>query len=373
MDKDPNSFNNINILEKLLIPIICFILLKRNSLIFNLNYENNNIIVFFNKKIVIKFDFDKEFLTSPYGPGYLLRSLLESLKTYNGKCNYDQWNLNYTEIAKNEDKNLFFYIFWQKEFCKYAPQVGTTKMRNVLIGPIFVPDSYLHFPNNKRCIERNFSNTLNMLGACIIHSFRVRNHLMNLSGTADKQYKYGIMRACTNLSPSPLKSFKDRNIDIILYEKYSDENRKKDGRLLYQLLADKNFTIKRISYHGVVRGTSRYNHHSLKKFSNNAKFIIYFSFWDTGAIALKEIQNFGVYSFTVQKDLVIDNRTGFFVPELDGQIKKAVNIIVEQMKLINNENYNTTKFAEINQNINNCHRSLDDLCNVALKLNQNLY
>ena len=39
----------------------------------------------------------------------------------------------------------------------------------------------------------------------------------------------------------------------------------------------------------------------------NSKYIIYFSFYDTGAIGLKEIQNYGVFAFSHQKDLVINN------------------------------------------------------------------
>ena len=32
--------------------------------------------------------------------------------------------------------------------------------------------------------------------------------------------------------------------------------------------------------------------------ANNSKFIVYFSFFDTGAIDLKEIQNHGVFTFS---------------------------------------------------------------------------
>ena len=47
----------------------------------------------------------------------------------------------------------------------------------------------------------------------------------------------------------------------------------------------------------------------MKELANNSKFIIYFSFFDTGAIGLKEIQNYGVIAFSLQKEFIIDNET----------------------------------------------------------------
>ena len=70
------------------------------------------------------------------------------------------------------------------------------------------------------------------------------------------------------------------------------------------------------------------------KLANNAKFIIYFSFYDTGAIGLKEIHNYGVIAFTHQKEFVISNDTSFFVPELadEDNIDSAYKIILNKSK-----------------------------------------
>ena len=72
------------------------------------------------------------------------------------------------------------------------------------------------------------------------------------------------------------------------------------------------------------------------RLAKNSKFIIYFSFFDTGAIGLKEIQNIGVLAFSYQKDLVIDKETSFFVPELanENDMKNAFNIIIKKINNI---------------------------------------
>ena len=56
---------------------------------------------------------------------------------------------------------------------------------------------------------------------------------------------------------------------------------------------------------------------------------LYFSFYDTSEIDLKEIDNYGVICFTNQNEFVIDNETSFFISELtnidtfkDKRIKK---------------------------------------------------
>ena len=102
----------------------------------------------------------------------------------------------------------------------------------------------------------------------------------------------------------------------------------------------------------------------MKYLANNSKFIIYFSFFDTGAIGLKEIQNYGVFAFSHQKDLIIHKDTGFYVPELANKkdINKAYKIIMKKIETITNLNPSTKSFAKINQKINNCQNALNDLC-----------
>ena len=106
----------------------------------------------------------------------------------------------------------------------------------------------------------------------------------------------------------------------------------------------------------------------MEKLANDSKFIIYFSFFDTGAIGLKEIQNHGVFTFSHQKDLVIDKDTSYFVPELatKGNMKYAYKIIFEKMNIITKLNPNTKLISKKNQEINKCQNSLNDLCKSLL-------
>ena len=104
------------------------------------------------------------------------------------------------------------------------------------------------------------------------------------------------------------------------------------------------------------------------KFELNLKFLfeydIYFSFYDTGAIGLKEIQNYGVICFTHQKEFAIDNETSFFISELANidNINIAFNKIMDIIEKISKSNINTELIAKKNQIINKCENSLIDLC-----------
>ena len=98
--------------------------------------------------------------------------------------------------------------------------------------------------------------------------------------------------------------------------------------------------------------------------ANNSKFIVYFSFYDTGAIGLKEIQNYGVFAFSHQLDLVIDNTTSFFVPELanNNNMLYAYKKIMQKIETIIKSHPNSKLIAKKNQEINKCENALEDLC-----------
>ena len=111
-----------------------------------------------------------------------------------------------------------------------------------------------------------------------------------------------------------------------------------------------------------------YNKEKMMKLANDTKFIIYFSFYDTGAIGLKEIQNYGVFAFTHQKDLVIDKETSFYIPELStiDNITLASEKIINIIDIVSKKNPNSELIAKKNQMINNCQNSLKDLCKSLL-------
>lgn len=318
--------------------------------------------------ILVKIDFNEKFKEFNGGPGSLMRGLLESSKTFQGKCKFEKWAINYTEIEQNQNDHQFFFLPQGPEFCKRVPKIFSerpNKLRNVLFGPFMAPIVWYRFPNKRYCVERNFSRTLDMIGSYVVHSNRVKDHLTHRSGTIEKADKIQIMQACTNFVPHKIKPFYKRKWDVILYEKYSDSDRKKDGSSLYNLLLSANLSIKRLSYRGSVEGAPGYNNSVLMETANDSRFIVYYSFWDTGAISLKEIQNFGVYSFSVQKDLVY-NETGLYVRELNRNVKKASKIIIKHINQIYKKGIDTQKMADFNQYKNSCQRSLEDLCNIAV-------
>ena len=102
--------------------------------------------------------------------------------------------------------------------------------------------------------------------------------------------------------------------------------------------------------------------------ANNSKFIISFSFYDTGAIGLREIQNFGVFAFSHQKDLVIDENTSFLIPELTNEydMEPAYKKIMSIIEIITISEPNINLIAKKNQEINKCEKTLDDLCDGIL-------
>ena len=169
--------------------------------------------------------------------------------------------------------------------------------------------------------------------------------------------KFIIVRACTYIMPKDIKPFADRKIDILFFEKFTDSDRRNQAEELVRLFNNEGKKLLRLKY-------GNYTKDQIYEISNDSKFIIYFSFYDTGAIGLKEIQNFGVFAFTLQKDLAIHNKTSLYIPELENidNMQPAFNIIIQNMKNISDSNPNTEIMARINQEINKCERALDDMC-----------
>ena len=167
--------------------------------------------------------------------------------------------------------------------------------------------------------ERRFREILQSIKAVVVHSKRVRDHLASRSNNADLLNKFILFRPCTYLKQKDIKPFNERKIDIIFYEKYPDLNRRKQGKELLKLLNNTNKTIAKLERGKYVRTEQ-------SSLAYDSKFVIYFSFYDRGALALKEIQNYGVIAFSHQLDLVFSTQTGFYIPKLDNDdIKPAFN------------------------------------------------
>ena len=230
------------------------------------------------------------------------------------------------------------------------------RTNSLLLGPCFVPNCWSKFPMDIYWKERRFREILQSIKAVVVHSKRVRDHLASRSNNTDLLNKFILFRPCTYLKPKDIKPFNERNVDIIFYEKYADLKRRKQGKELLKFL---NNTNKKIAT--LERG--KYVRNEQSSLAYDSKFVIYFSFYDTGALALKEIQNYGVIAFSHQLDLVFSNQTSFYIPELEyDDMKPAFNKIMKIIDDVSKKNPDTKIIAEINQEYSNCERALDDLC-----------
>ena len=290
---------------------------------------------------------------SKRGPGNFINGINQILPfCWNKCCFFSSFKNNFYV-----EPDLYFIPyprFNEKQFDEFIIKGLVHKM---ILGPIFVPKKWNTFPNPKIWMERRFSQILELAKGVAVHSYRVRDYLAKRINTFKNLKKFKIVRPCSNFQPKIVNNFVQRKIDIIFFEKYADLNRRKQGSILLNLLKNTSKTVTSIKY-------GYYNKQDISEIANNSKFIIYFSFFDTGAIGLKEIQNYGVISFFHQKEFIIDKESSFYIPELSYKnsieiaFKKIMNIIEKISRL----NVQTQLIAKKNQMINKCENSLIDLC-----------
>jgi len=307
------------------------------------------------KQILIEVDISRANFHG-HGPIQLQKAISKVLPYETRHCKFIPANGIYiTNLPKKI--NYFYLSYPQISEKDFNESLINNMAKNLLLGPSFAPSNMKKFPNHRLWPERRFREVLESIKAFVVHSIRIRDFMASKSNNNDLINKFIILRPCTYVMPKDIKPFNERNIDIILFEKYADSYHGNQGVQLFNLLKSTNKTIQIIRY-----GYFRKNH--LLSLANNSKFVIYFSFYDTGAIALKEIQNYGVITFSHQKEFVISNDTSYYIPELEDSditmaFKKIMNIIND---IISRNNPDSKEIAFINQNINKCERSLDDIC-----------
>ena len=347
-NKPTKKNNNFRIIKIFSILILLFMYYK--------NFKALNVSK--GAKLIIEVDISKS-KTGKGGPIVLQRGISKVLPYETKYCKFIAVDGIYPYDKKNID---YFYMsnpsMEEKTYDKWNE---IKRADSLLLGPTFVPSNWFHFPNKNYWYERRFREILSTIKGVVVHSERVRDHLMTRSNTQDLINKFIFLRSCTYFLPNDIKPFKEREYDIIFYQKYADSNHHKQGEQLLSLLNGTNKKIKQLNYGSYKREEEFY-------LINNSKFIIYFSFYDCGPVALKEIQNYGVITFALQKDFVINEESCFYIPELElDDMTSAFNKIIKIIDEISNKNPDSIKFAKINQNINRCERALDDLCDGIIK------
>lgn len=326
--------------------VIIIILFLENIFLFKFKQKN--------KLIIIEVDINGS-KQGDTGPSMFNKGMREVLPYSNGNCSFiSSKKITLKKVNHKSDYYYISYPFLSEE--DYDNWVKAHKINKLIIGPNFVPLSWFNFPSNN-WKERRFPEILKALKRYVVHTDRVRNHLMRRSNTTHMVKKFINLRPCTNLIPKKVSTFEERKVDIIFFEKYIDLNRTSQGKQLYNLLKNSSMNIESLRY-------GFYTKSQMKQLANNSKFLIYFSFYDCGPIGLVEIQNYGVYFFTHQKELILDSKTGFYVPELANQdnMITAHKIILNKIDLLIQSGIKSEIIAKINQDNNICQRTLDDLC-----------
>ena len=336
---------NTRIIKILSILILSFIYYKNKT-----NIKSN--------KLVIQVDISKS-KQGKGGPIVLQRGISKVLPYESKYCKFIPANGIYPNDIKNID--YFFITLPSMNENIYNKWIKINRVNSLLLGPNFVPNDWFKFPNINIWHERKFREILSAIKGIVVHSNRVRDHLMIKSNTQDLINKYILLRSCTNNLPNDIKPFQERENVIILFQKYADSDHRKQGKQLLSLLKKTNKKIKQLNY-------GNYKREDEFILANNSKFIIYFSFYDCGPVALKEIENYGVITFTLQKDFVINNESGYYIPELElDNITLAFNKIINIIEEISHKNPDSIRIAKKNQNFNRCERALDDICDGIIK------
>ena len=347
--KDLSELNKKEYIKNIIAKFLFFSLL-----IFIVTWDFNNGHKILNK-ITIEIDTSGSYINEA-GPAKFSRGLKVLLPFDAGHCHFIDGGRILPESAKK--KSDYFYLPWPRySESLYNQWNKYNRSNNLILGPNFVPNFWNSFPNKAYWKERRFREILSTIKGLVVHSERVRDHLLGRSNTTDLNSKVILVNACTNLKPKIIKPFENRTNDIILFEKFPDSNRRKEAAKLFNLFKAKK-KVTRLIY-------GNYTYKQMTELAYNSKYVIYFSFYDTGAIGLKEIQNYGVFAFSHQKDLVIDNKTSFYIPELEerNDMKRAFSKIMEIINSIENSNPKLEIIAKINQEITKCENAFEQFCN----------
>lgn len=345
-------------INKTLFKLIYFIII--NFINYQLIFYNSSFINinknYQNESIIIEVDISQTKTNTKRGPEIFIEGIKEILPYNTSICRFISSHIILPINGKNKSDYFFISYPLLKEET-YNQWIKIQKAHKLILGPNFVPKYWNYFPIINVWNEKRFLNIIKNVKGIGVHSERVRNYLAQKSNTFKFIKKYKIIRPCSNLKPKYIKPFIKRKVDILFFEKYADLNRRQQGKELLKFFNNSSKAIEKLEY-------GYYTNEKMQRLANDSKFIIYYSFYDTGAIGLKEIQNYGVFAFTHQKDLVINKDTTFLIPELSNEnnLQIAYKIIIGIIEKIIKTHPNSEEIAKLNQEYNKCQNSLDDLC-----------
>lgn len=219
------------------------------------------------------------------------------------------------EILKSKDSYIWFERYDYLNFIKNSTYDYI--FRKILYGPIVTPINWFNMPRNNT-YEQYWCLVMKKIKAFITHSNRVKNHIIKSTKCYLHNDKYIILKPCIEIEYKKYNTyiFNERSIDFLVYIKYADINRKKDEIILINYLKNK-YKIKIIEY-------GKHTKQSLLYLASISKYVIYFSFYDTGALSLLEIKMMGVWPIAHQKEFIEDGY-GSYLKELDTNITSALS------------------------------------------------
>ena len=126
-------------------------------------------------KLVIQVDISKS-KQGKGGPIVLQRGISKVLPYESKYCKFIPANGIYPNDIKNID--YFFITLPSMNENIYNKWIKINRVNSLLLGPNFVPNDWFKFPNINIWHERKFREILSAIKGIVVHSNRVRDHLM---------------------------------------------------------------------------------------------------------------------------------------------------------------------------------------------------
>ena len=137
------------------------------------------------------------------GPVVLTKSISKVLPYQTKFCQFVPINGIYPNISKNIDYIYKSYHLMDEN--TYDEWIKIKRANILLLGPCFVPNVWQKFQSEIFWNERRFREILSTIKGVVVHSDRVREHLVEKSNTQNLFNKYILLRPCTHIIPKDIK------------------------------------------------------------------------------------------------------------------------------------------------------------------------